>query len=82
MRLVSYDAGQGPAAGILLDAEIAPAGASVRELLAAGQEIRPTDGRIALDGVRLLAPVPDPEKIICLGLNSSRIPAAGPWPAS
>ena len=69
MRLVSYDAGQGPAAGILLDAEIAPAGASVRELLAAGQEIRPTDGRIALDGVRLLAPVPDPEKIICLGLN-------------
>lgn len=29
----------------------------------------PADARIARAGVRLLAPVPDPEKIICLGLN-------------
>ena len=69
MRLVTYDAGDGPAAGVLLDGEIAPAGPSVRELLARGGEIRPGAARIPRDGVRVLPPVPDPEKIICLGLN-------------
>jgi len=69
MRLVTYDAGKGPAAGVLLGEEIAPAGSSVRALLAAGEEIRPGDDRIPCDDVRLLAPVPDPQKIICLGLN-------------
>jgi 2-keto-4-pentenoate hydratase/2-oxohepta-3-ene-1,7-dioic acid hydratase in catechol pathway len=69
MRLVTYDAGGGPRAGVLLDGEIAPAGASVRELLASGDEIRPGDERIALDTVRLMPPVPDPQKIVCLGLN-------------
>lgn len=69
MRLVSYDAGEGPAAGVLLGEEIAPAGPSVRGLLAAGGEIRPGPERIPREGVRLLAPVPDPQKIICMGLN-------------
>jgi 2-keto-4-pentenoate hydratase/2-oxohepta-3-ene-1,7-dioic acid hydratase in catechol pathway len=69
MRLVTYDAGDGPAAGVLVGREIAPAGASVRELLGAGTPVRPRDARIALDSVRLLPPVPDPQKIICLGLN-------------
>src|ERR1700676_2629623 len=69
MRLVTYDAGQGPAAGVLLHEEIAPAGPSVRALLAAGEDVSPGDERIPLEGVRLLAPVPDPQKIICMGLN-------------
>jgi acylpyruvate hydrolase len=69
MRLVTYDAGGGPAAGVLLDGQIAPAGPSVRALLASGADVRAGDERLPLDGVRLLAPVPDPQKIICLGLN-------------
>jgi acylpyruvate hydrolase len=69
MRLVTYATGTGTAAGVLLGWEIAPAGASVRELLSAGAPVRCDDERIPLDGVRLLPPVPDPEKIICLGLN-------------
>ena len=69
MRLVTYDAGDGPRAGVLLNGAIAPAGGSVRELLAGGGEIVPGDERIAVGDVRLLPPVPDPEKIICMGLN-------------
>jgi len=69
VRLVTYDAGDGPRAGVLLDGEVAPVGASVRELLVSGSDIRSGDKRIPLDGVRLLAPVPDPQKIVCLGLN-------------
>jgi acylpyruvate hydrolase len=69
VRLVTYDAGGGPAAGVLLDGQIAPAGPSVRTLLADGGDVRAGDERLPLDGVRLLAPVPDPQKIICLGLN-------------
>ena len=69
MRLVTYDAGEGPAAGVLLDGEIAPAGPSTRALLAAGKRIEPGVGRIPVGEVRLLPPIPDPQKIICLGLN-------------
>lgn len=69
MRLVSYEVGGEPAAGVLLGEEIAPAGRSVRELLASRQEISYSGERAALTDVRLLPPVPDPQKIICLGLN-------------
>jgi 2-keto-4-pentenoate hydratase/2-oxohepta-3-ene-1,7-dioic acid hydratase in catechol pathway len=69
MRLVTYEAHDEPAAGVLLGDEIAPAGRSVRELLTSGDEITVADARIPLADVRLLPPVPDPEKIICLGLN-------------
>jgi 2-keto-4-pentenoate hydratase/2-oxohepta-3-ene-1,7-dioic acid hydratase in catechol pathway len=87
MRLVTYDAGQGPRAGVLLDDEIAPAGPSVRELLASSDEIHIGDERLARSEVRLLPPIPDPEKIICLGLNyrdhaeeaGKEIPAAPMW---
>jgi 2-keto-4-pentenoate hydratase/2-oxohepta-3-ene-1,7-dioic acid hydratase in catechol pathway len=68
MRLVTYDSGDGPTAGVLLGEEIAPVGGSVRELLAADTP-RPSDERVALDSVRLLPPVPDQQKIICMGLN-------------
>jgi acylpyruvate hydrolase len=69
VRLVTFDAGNGPEGGVLLGDQIAPAGTSLRTLLAAGTEICPGDERIPADRVRMLAPVPDPQKIICMGLN-------------
>jgi acylpyruvate hydrolase len=84
VRLVSYDDGTGIAAGLLLDDDVVPLDAvdaparSVRGLLEAldaaglaelGERAAVAPSRIARSGVRLLAPVPDPQKIICLGLN-------------
>ncbi len=84
VRLVTYDDGSGERAGILVDEEIVPAASvqapaqSVRGLLdaldasgleALGKRADTVERRIAPTEVRLRAPVPDPEKIICLGLN-------------
>jgi acylpyruvate hydrolase len=85
MRLVSFDDGTtGTQAGVLLGEEIVPVAAlaapatSMRELLAAldadglgalAAQAAQSARRLALGSVRLRAPVPDPEKIICLGLN-------------
>jgi len=84
MRLVTFDTGDGGRAGILEDDRVVDAWAllgephrgSLRELIAAGrvEELR---GRLGDSGapshplasVRLLAPIPDPEKIVCIGLN-------------
>ncbi len=102
MRLLTFDDGSGPQAGILLGEEVVPVSAldapasSVRSLLEAldadglaalGERAKGTPERIALSGVRLLAPVPNPEKIICLGLNyrdhaeesGQEIPTAPLW---
>jgi len=102
VRLVTYDDGTGPRAGVLVGEEVtavadldAPAG-SVRGVLtvldAAGlaelaERAPAAPKRMALADVRLLAPVPDPEKIICLGLNyrdhaaesGQEIPKAPMW---
>src|ERR1043166_3492215 len=84
MRLVSYDAGDGARAGVLEDERVVDAWAalgephrgSLRELLAAGrvEELRATFGNTGTPAhprstVSLLPPVPDPEKIVCIGLN-------------
>jgi 2-keto-4-pentenoate hydratase/2-oxohepta-3-ene-1,7-dioic acid hydratase in catechol pathway len=84
MRLVTYDAGEGARAGVLIGEEIAPVAAlgapadSVRGLLGAldagglaalGERAAAAGDRLALADVRLLPPVPDPEKIVCMGLN-------------
>lgn len=84
MRLVTYDEGSGAQAGVLLGEEIVPLAAlgapadTVRGLLAAldaaglaalGESAAQAGERVARAAVRLLAPVPDPEKIICMGLN-------------
>ncbi|MEA2333976.1 MAG: hypothetical protein QOG40_466 [Solirubrobacteraceae bacterium] len=102
MRLVTYTQGAGASAGILLGEDIVPVAAldaparSVRGLLAAldagelaqlGGRAATATERIATAEVALLAPVPDPEKIICLGLNyrdhaeetGQEIPAAPMW---
>ena len=87
MRLVTYDAGRGAQAGVLVGEEIVPCSAlsapadSVRGLLEAIEQpglgslgeraVTAVSERLALASVSLLAPVPNPEKIVCLGLNYS-----------
>jgi acylpyruvate hydrolase len=102
VRLLTYDDGSGPQAGIQLGQELVPVAAlgapagSLRGLLHAldadglaelAARAADADARVALADVRLLAPVPDPEKIVCLGLNyrdhaaeaGQEIPAAPMW---
>jgi 2-keto-4-pentenoate hydratase/2-oxohepta-3-ene-1,7-dioic acid hydratase in catechol pathway len=84
MRLLSYRDGSDAAAGVLVGEEVvalsdldAPAH-TVRGLLEAldapalaelGKRAALAPKHLALADLQLLAPVPDPEKIICLGLN-------------
>lgn len=79
VRVVSYESERGPRAGLLrgdsvIDAwdAIGGGGSGVRELIAAGRlgELAEADGAATpLSELTLLVPVPDPEKIICIGLN-------------
>ena len=84
MRWVTVQTEQGPrACGVVgkeyVDVNAADSGypASVRELLALGGEAQHhawaalLRGKVRYDAAstRLLAPVPDPRKIVCLGLN-------------
>ena len=84
MRLLSYDTGDGARAGLLEDDRVVDAWAllgephrgSLRELIAAGR-VEDLRGRLGdtgapshpLSAVQLLPPIPDPEKIVCIGLN-------------
>jgi acylpyruvate hydrolase len=81
MRIVSYRSERGVRAGLLRDGRVIDAWdalgdashTSVRELLAEGrlEDARAAgsgDGRDAGD-VELVVPVPDPDKIVCIGLN-------------
>jgi 2-keto-4-pentenoate hydratase/2-oxohepta-3-ene-1,7-dioic acid hydratase in catechol pathway len=92
MRLVTYDAGDGGRAGMVVDGRVVDAWAalgephrgSLRELIAQGR-IDDLHGRIGdtgapshpLSAVRLLPPIPDPDKIICIGLNYAKHAAEG-----
>ena len=73
MRLVTYDAGRGPRAGVLTADGVSDVGdGGLGALLRAGgiEAAREVHARpLPLDEVRLLPPVPDPQKIVCLGLN-------------
>lgn len=84
MRLVTYDAGDGARAGVLEGDKVVDAWAllgephrgSLRELIAAGrvEELRSRLGDSGspshpLSAVSLLPPIPDPDKIVCIGLN-------------
>jgi 2-keto-4-pentenoate hydratase/2-oxohepta-3-ene-1,7-dioic acid hydratase in catechol pathway len=98
VRLLTFEGAGGPQAGVLLGEEIAPVtpASSVRALLEAhdaqvlaelATRAAGSGERIALSKASLLAPVPDPEKIICLGLNyrdhaeetGQEIPTAPMW---
>jgi acylpyruvate hydrolase len=95
-------AGAGPGAGVLIGDAIVPlsaldaGAATVRGLLLRldahgarelGERADGASERIPLADVRLLAPVPDPQKVICLGLNyrdhaeetGQEIPTAPMW---
>ncbi|HEX5712859.1 MAG TPA: fumarylacetoacetate hydrolase family protein [Solirubrobacterales bacterium] len=92
MKLVSYDAGDGARAGVLEGERVVDAWAllgephrgGLRELIAAGR-IDDLVGRLGdagapghpLSAVSLLAPIPDPEKIVCIGLNYGKHAAEG-----
>jgi acylpyruvate hydrolase len=102
VRLVSYDTGDRPVAGVLVGDRIvpvaeldAPAG-DARGLLAAldadglrelGERAASAGEGSALGEVRLHAPIVDPQKIVCIGLNyrdhaeetGQEIPKAPMW---
>lgn len=79
MRLVTYRSGRGDRAGVLWQGgvvdcwdAIAGGGSSVRELLAGDRldDVARADGEVlSLEEVELRPPVPDPDKIVCIGLN-------------
>ena len=81
MKIVTYEAGHGPRAGVVSGSEIvdvwsalgdAPAEPSVRALLTSGRlaEAAAAEGPgVNAGDARLLPPVPDPGKIVCIGLN-------------
>lgn len=83
MRLVTYQADATPRIGILREdqvidvQEVTPqAPETMREFLAQDESTLAEIDRATsnasgqpLDGLRLLAPVPDPRKVICIGLN-------------
>lgn len=89
MKLITFDAGNGPRAGVLTEEGLLdawhllgdPGGSGMRELIASGhleglRTALSAEGPTADEGavldpssVTLLPPVPDPDKIICIGLN-------------
>jgi 2-keto-4-pentenoate hydratase/2-oxohepta-3-ene-1,7-dioic acid hydratase in catechol pathway len=71
VRFVTFDAGQGPRAGVLRDGDkVVEAGRSLRDLIAVERLAEPADAQeIPLSDVQLLPPIPNPDKIICIGLN-------------
>jgi 2-keto-4-pentenoate hydratase/2-oxohepta-3-ene-1,7-dioic acid hydratase in catechol pathway len=92
MRLVTYDAGDGGRAGMVVDGRVVDAWAalgephrgSLRELIAHGRidDLRARLGDTGapshpLGSVRLLPPIPDPDKIVCIGLNYAKHAAEG-----
>ena len=71
MKLMSFRRPDGAARwGVVVEGGVADCGASLRAALAAGP-VRPAATRPdhALEAVTFLPPIPDPDKIICVGLN-------------
>jgi len=84
VRLVTFDAGDGPRAGVVEDDRVVDAWAllgephrgGLRELIAHGRvdDLRARLGDTGApshprSSVQLLVPIPDPDKIVCIGLN-------------
>ncbi len=74
MRLVTFDAGEGPCAGALRDGGVVPLSEPGEGGLGALLRRGPIAGRgggepIELAGIALLPPVTNPQKIVCIGLN-------------
>jgi 2-keto-4-pentenoate hydratase/2-oxohepta-3-ene-1,7-dioic acid hydratase in catechol pathway len=69
VRLVSFDRGDGPRAGVMDGDRVLDTGRAMRELLATGRFDDLEGEEVTLAELTLLPPVPDPEKIIGIGLN-------------
>ena len=76
MRLATYELDGAAACGVVLGDRIVPLpGETVKGILERGTEhwhevaARASGKGIDLSNVRLLPPVPDPDKILCIGLN-------------
>ena len=73
VKLVTYRHGGEERAGRLRDETVVDLGPSLRELLPAADLVARVEevagDEVPLADVRLQPPVPDPEKIICIGLN-------------
>ena len=74
MRLITFDSGGGPCAGRLEDGAVIPlcepGEGGLGDLLRRGGDRTAQAGSaLAPDEVTLLPPVPDPGKIVCIGLN-------------
>ena len=82
MRLISYRSERGDRAGVLRDGRIIDVADAIGEgpstvrgllgadsLALAAEAVAGAEGELALSEVELLAPVPNPQKIVCIGLN-------------
>jgi 2-keto-4-pentenoate hydratase/2-oxohepta-3-ene-1,7-dioic acid hydratase in catechol pathway len=70
MRLVTFQrAGAAPEAGVLDGNQVRGLGTSMLSVIAAGGTPKPTGAAHDLASVKLLAPIPRPPKLICIGLN-------------
>ena len=70
MRLVTFSVGPGkPEAGVLTGEKVMGFGADMLSVIASGGKLPPSGSSYALKDIKLLAPVPRPPKLICIGLN-------------
>ncbi len=80
MRIVTYSSDRGARAGLLRDDSVVDVwdglggdGSTVRDLLGSDRLAEAADisggDQLPLEQIELLPPVPDPEKIVCIGLN-------------
>ena len=71
MKLVTVEVDRRAQAGILDGQDIALLGASLKEILASGAELRKLSGkqRVPAKSARLLAPIPDPTIVLSVGMN-------------
>ncbi len=80
MRVVTYGSDRGARAGLLRDDSVVDVwdvlggdGSTVRDLLGSDRLAEAADvsggDQLPLEQIELLPPVPDPEKIVCIGLN-------------
>lgn len=70
MRLVTFrSAGGPPQAGIVTDGQVIGIASDMISVIASGTRPTPAGPSYDLDRITLLAPVPRPPKLICVGLN-------------
>lgn len=70
MKLVTFCVGTGkPEAGVLTGDRVTGFGVDMLSVIASGGKLPPTGSSYAVENTKLLAPVPRPPKLICIGLN-------------